>query len=1269
MFCSRSLRYPHTWNTLLPVALQPGIARLGIEGGPSAVQTASFDPIFRNKNVLIKSATGTGKTLAFVAPFFAKPGGQVLVLAPTVELLRQTMRVSAAFDQPASLLPFPEGIPKRQLNLNPRMFLSTPLGLESAATSFTGKTSQNAVRKGLTTLLKNTDAIVIDECDKIMADDKARAVVFAIKSVAKKMLNRNLQWILVAATLPTVSPVRDHILKLVPDVVESMDSALVMNNTPTNLKHSFIKIHNTEDETASKELLSKSEKDSLLERELEAKFNLLTEAIKLSQVESTQAKLNQWLVFCNEKGTVDFLVKHLALWCNEYGIASNKIQLAGVHKETPEEVKSSIVARFAAGKDLLTIGANAKQPTTTFQILVATDLVARGLDFPHVSKVFSFDFPQTVDAYLHRAGRTARKGGLGEGECVSFVGLFDKKVCEKVEEINALSIPEILDHIALHLPPDELCKLGQLNSRCRLLASTDALTARSVFARDNLPVFIATSNAIKPFQLGQLPLFRLGKHFLATFFSPYDLLMNNTRVFAIPELLDQVALYIPPNELHRIGQLSRITRHHAQITILCNRPTFAYTNLAIYIAETPTWQSHRLAALPFSRLGINYIIALFRIHGFCESSLRILHIRKPWNLRNINKVTKFDDPVLILFWLSFFGTRDILLSHCIHSFVQDYDQDDEERETILHNAFTFSCDSGDRATAEWILGSDQIDLTTWGGQVLADAARLGNIEIVEMVLEKVDSVDRLVRDGSAEVASSWAFENQHFDVIRVLVKAGIDVSKKFLEGSLLLDVQGGEVQDGEDVGGQDLGNLGVLATSISEDCRKNTPALTPTGMAQYRKTNPTHTRQLLTFHNILYPPPCPILPPTPTNPYQLGPNEERYASFLQDKNTTELDTIALFQLRYATSIYAEPVTEVAVSKRWFQLWKVLFPAPFKSIGGCSGMDLLEEDVILAGWGSEEVEEPTNWIPGIRAVLKGLDADNGFAQAAMFDRAEMVKWMLFRGVYMPFGGTDGIVSPLQINKSDLQKESVYESIAKTIAVVHDTEQQRNSAFNKNVKLNQFNLITPQGITTAMILSSKHPRTLSTLSLLLTHPLTDVNVCDGSPLAWCSRMGCLDGVKLLFAYRADPLIRNGVASLWAAGTYILLLKHISQNPNQVHRTWAQEVGKILHAQEEYCLRWAVARGHLETVRYLCKAGATVDAMEIIDELLAHGADVANASRAADAREGIDVEEGAPDEENSLVPWATRAGNAALAKKLLDSLYTSRTRYRITVIDFEE
>ena len=52
------------------------------------------------------------------------------------------------------------------------------------------------------------------------------------------------------------------------------------------------------------------------------------------------------------------------------------------------------------------------------QLLVCTDLAARGLDFPHVRHVVMYDMPKDVTAFIHRAGRTARRGEWGLLSCL-----------------------------------------------------------------------------------------------------------------------------------------------------------------------------------------------------------------------------------------------------------------------------------------------------------------------------------------------------------------------------------------------------------------------------------------------------------------------------------------------------------------------------------------------------------------------------------------------------------------------------------------------------------------------------------------------------------------------------------------------------------------------------------------------------------------------------------------------------------------------------------
>jgi ATP-dependent RNA helicase RhlE len=75
----------------------------------------------------------------------------------------------------------------------------------------------------------------------------------------------------------------------------------------------------------------------------------------------------------------------------------------------------------------------------TINVLVATDVAARGIDIPGVSYVINFDLPEVPDAYVHRIGRTARAGR--EGEAMSFCTPEDVDLLVQIEKLMKIEIP------------------------------------------------------------------------------------------------------------------------------------------------------------------------------------------------------------------------------------------------------------------------------------------------------------------------------------------------------------------------------------------------------------------------------------------------------------------------------------------------------------------------------------------------------------------------------------------------------------------------------------------------------------------------------------------------------------------------------------------------------------------------------------------------------------------------------------------------------------
>ncbi|MGE7365723.1 DEAD/DEAH box helicase [Desemzia incerta] len=118
------------------------------------------------------------------------------------------------------------------------------------------------------------------------------------------------------------------------------------------------------------------------------KFDIMT---RLFDVQTPELSI----IFCRTKRRVDEIAR---------GLEMRGYRAEGIHGDLSQQKRMSVLKAFKSGK---------------VDILVATDVAARGLDVSGVTHVYNFDIPQDPESYVHRIGRTGRAGK--EGMSVSFI--------------------------------------------------------------------------------------------------------------------------------------------------------------------------------------------------------------------------------------------------------------------------------------------------------------------------------------------------------------------------------------------------------------------------------------------------------------------------------------------------------------------------------------------------------------------------------------------------------------------------------------------------------------------------------------------------------------------------------------------------------------------------------------------------------------------------------------------------------------------------------
>ena len=343
---------------------------------PSEIQKEAIPEILKGNDILAGAQTGTGKTAAFALP--------LLHMLQNAESKRRRVRVLVLV--PTRELASQVGESFRDYGSNLRFKTSTLYGGVSINTQI------DKIKKGVdivvatpgrlldhlnqkTLNLSELETFVLDEADRMLDMGFIRDIKKILKYLPKKKQN-----LLFSATFP--------------NEIKSLADSLL--NSPKRIQ---VKSNNS---TADKV------KQVIYPVDKSRKRELLVHCIK-------EENWFQVLVFSRTKHGANKLTQQL----NKEGIDADAL-----HGNKSQAQRTRALKDF---KDLKT------------QVLVATDIAARGIDISLLPHVVNFDLPYVPEDYIHRIGRTARAGQ--EGKAISLVSADEHKLLFDIEKLLKSSIP------------------------------------------------------------------------------------------------------------------------------------------------------------------------------------------------------------------------------------------------------------------------------------------------------------------------------------------------------------------------------------------------------------------------------------------------------------------------------------------------------------------------------------------------------------------------------------------------------------------------------------------------------------------------------------------------------------------------------------------------------------------------------------------------------------------------------------------------------------
>lgn len=347
---------------------------------PTPIQQQAIPPLLSGKDILALAQTGTGKTAAFTLPI--------------LERLSQDTRPPLP-GQPKALILAPTRELAQQIAESLRSYgrkLRMRHGIVVGGVA--ARPQIRALREGVDVLvattgrlldhineghvrLNNTNILVLDEADRMFDMGFIRDVR---KIVA--MMPKDRQTALFSATMPGEIALLAREILSEPERVEIAAKTMTVDKVNQNV----VFVEQTAKLGALKTLLS-------------------------------QQACERAIVFTRTKRGADRVARQLT---------KDATTAEAIHGDKTQSARQRALSRFSGGKA---------------QVLVATDVAARGIDIDNVTHVINYDLPGEPESYVHRIGRTARAGT--SGTAISLCTPADRDSLKAIEKLTRRRMDEI----------------------------------------------------------------------------------------------------------------------------------------------------------------------------------------------------------------------------------------------------------------------------------------------------------------------------------------------------------------------------------------------------------------------------------------------------------------------------------------------------------------------------------------------------------------------------------------------------------------------------------------------------------------------------------------------------------------------------------------------------------------------------------------------------------------------------------------------------------